>query len=81
MVVRGQTQYWGRVLAARSGLVTAEQSRHNWAQAAASMEHRAGRSWRNLQDTTQEAAMGARRAPRIGGQLATRQRLLTKSLP
>ena len=63
----GQTQYWGRVLAARSGLVTAEQSRHNWAQTAASMEHRAGRIWRNLQDTTQEAAMGARRRTKEWG--------------
>lgn len=54
-VYEGQTQYWGRVLAARSGLVTAEQERDSLARAAASMEQRAGRAWRSLQDTTNEA--------------------------
>lgn len=57
----GQTQFWGRVLAARSGLVTPEQSRDRLAQAAASLDHRAGRTWRNLQDTTNEAAIGDQR--------------------
>ena len=57
----GQTQFWGKVLAARSGLVTPEQARDGLAQAAASLESRAGRTWRNLQDTTNEGTMGARR--------------------
>jgi len=56
----GQTQYWGRVLAARSGLVTAEQARDGLARAAAWIEHRSGRQWRNLQDTTYEATLGGR---------------------
>ncbi len=56
----GQTQFWGRVLAARSGLVTAEQTRDALAQVAATFEYRAGRTWRNLQDTTNEGTMGAR---------------------
>jgi predicted metalloprotease with PDZ domain len=56
----GQTQFWGRVLAARSGLVTAEQARDGLAQVAAAYEHRAGRAWRNLQDTTNEGTIGSR---------------------
>jgi predicted metalloprotease with PDZ domain len=59
-VYEGQTQFWGRVLAARSGLVTAEQARDGLAQVAASFEYRAGRTWRNLQDTTNEGTIGAR---------------------
>jgi predicted metalloprotease with PDZ domain len=58
-VYEGQTQYWGRMLAARSGLVTAEQARNGLAYAAAWADHRAGRSWRNLQDTTAEGTFGA----------------------
>jgi predicted metalloprotease with PDZ domain len=56
----GQTDYWGRVLAARSGLVSAEQSRDNLARLAAAFETRSGRLWRNLQDTTLQATMGPR---------------------
>lgn len=56
----GQTQYWGRVLAARSALVTPEQARDAWATLAAWAERRAGRQWRNLQDTTNEAIIGYR---------------------
>lgn len=57
-VYEGQTQYWGHVLTARSGLATLEQARDGWATIAAWAERRAGRQWRNLQDTTQEAIMG-----------------------
>ena len=57
----GQTQFWGRMLAARSGLVTAEQARDSLAQAAAALEHRAGRTWRNLQDTTSEPTLDPRK--------------------
>ena len=59
-VYEGQTEFWGRVLAARSGLVTAEQTRDRLAQLAASLEYRGGRTWRNLQDTTNEPTLGAR---------------------
>ncbi len=51
-VYEGQTQYWGEVLAARSGLETAEQVRDQLASVAAFYDHQAGRTWRNLQDTT-----------------------------
>ena len=53
----GQTQYWGRVLAARSGLVTPEQTRELMARTAAEYSYRTGKLWRNLQDTTNEGTM------------------------
>ena len=53
-VYEGQTQYWGAVLAARSGLVSMADARDDLAETAASLDARAGRSWRNLQDTTNE---------------------------
>jgi predicted metalloprotease with PDZ domain len=56
----GQTQYWGKVLAARSALVSAELARDDLAQIAAAYENRSGRTWRNLQDTTNEPIMGNR---------------------
>ena len=61
-VYEGQTQYWGRVLTARSGLATVEQSRLSLAYAAAWAEHRSGRAWRDLQDTTNQATFGERRS-------------------
>ena len=51
-VYEGQTQYWGEVLSARSGLETQEQMRDQIAAVAASYDHQEGRTWRNLQDTT-----------------------------
>jgi predicted metalloprotease with PDZ domain len=60
----GQTQYWGKLLAARSTLVSAELARDDLAQVAAAYDHRAGRTWRNLQDTTNEPIMGGRRSVR-----------------
>lgn len=59
-VYEGQTQYWGKVLAARSGLMSAGEARDDLAAAAASSEMRAGRAWRNLQDTTNEAIVNSR---------------------
>lgn len=56
-VYEGQTQYWGQLLATRSGLVSTEQARQNLANVAASYEYRAGRLWRSLQDTTNEGTM------------------------
>lgn len=51
-VYEGQTQYWGEVLSARSGLETADQIRDQIAGIAAFYDHQNGRTWRNLQDTT-----------------------------
>jgi len=54
-VYEGLTQYYGEVLAARSGMRTAEQYRDNFAFFAGVMDKRAGRGWRPLQDTADEA--------------------------
>jgi predicted metalloprotease with PDZ domain len=54
-VYEGLTQYLGDVLAARSGIWTAEQFRSYLAASAAELDHRPGRTWRNLQDTATAA--------------------------
>ena len=50
-VYEGLTEYLGNVLAARSGLWTAEQYREALAGTAAMLDHRGGRRWRPLEDT------------------------------
>jgi predicted metalloprotease with PDZ domain len=50
-VYEGLTSYLGDVLSARSGIRTPEQLRDSVAIIAAELDHRPGRSWRNLQDT------------------------------
>ncbi len=50
-VYEGMTQYWGAVLAARSGLWTPEQYRDSLAYTAFAMDNRPGRIWRNVEDT------------------------------
>lgn len=59
-VYEGQTQYWGYVLSARSGLVSLADSMDSLAQTAAWLDARAGRVWRNLQDTTNEPVVSRR---------------------
>jgi len=54
-VYEGLTNYLGTVLTARSGLLSAEQSRDDLALTAAALDHTPGRSWRNLQDTADAA--------------------------
>jgi len=56
-VYEGQTQYWGAVLSARSGLIDTAQARDEWARMAAWADTRPGRRWRALQDTTNEATL------------------------
>jgi predicted metalloprotease with PDZ domain len=51
-VYEGLTQYLGNLLSARSGLWTSEQYRGHLAQIAADLDHRPGRMWRPLIDTT-----------------------------
>jgi predicted metalloprotease with PDZ domain len=53
-VYEGLTTYYGDVLTARSGLRTLEQSRDGIAQYAAFFEISPGRTWRSLQDTTNQ---------------------------
>jgi predicted metalloprotease with PDZ domain len=50
-VYEGMTQYWGDVLAARSGLQTPEGYREMLAFSAARLDVKPGRTWRNLEDT------------------------------
>ena len=62
-VYEGMTEYWGTVLAARSGLWSEAFTREALAHYAATFDQaRAGREWRNLQDTTNQPIM-AYRAP------------------
>ncbi|UTY58348.1 M61 family metallopeptidase [Massilia sp. erpn] len=60
-VYEGQTQYWGNVLAARSGLVKLAHVRDVLASMAARYDNMAGRSWRPVQDTTNDPIVNARR--------------------
>jgi len=62
-VYEGQTQFWGDVLAARAGLVPLSDAIDGFASVAAWLDGQAGRRWRNLQDTTNQAVMTARRDP------------------
>jgi predicted metalloprotease with PDZ domain len=54
-VYEGLTTYLGTVLAARSGLWTAEQAREHLAVVASTLDHRAGRTWRSLENTSRAA--------------------------
>jgi predicted metalloprotease with PDZ domain len=60
-VYEGQTQYWGNVLAARSGLVSPAGARDALAAMAARYDSVAGRAWRALQDTVYDPILNARR--------------------
>ena len=51
-VYEGQTQLWGNVLEARSGMSTKEEVLGEIARVAASLDNQAGRRWRPLVDTT-----------------------------
>jgi predicted metalloprotease with PDZ domain len=50
-VYEGMTQYWGDVLATRSGLWTPEQYKEALGLTAASLDQKPGRTWRDLEDT------------------------------
>lgn len=60
-VYEGQTQYWGYVLAARSGLLTKQQALDAIAATAAAYDNRKGREWRPLEDTTNDPIIAMRR--------------------
>jgi predicted metalloprotease with PDZ domain len=60
-VYEGQTQYWGYVLASRSGLWTRQQALDALALTAAQYDARVGRAWRNVQDTTNDPIASQRR--------------------
>ncbi|QJB69795.1 M61 family metallopeptidase [Parasphingorhabdus halotolerans] len=60
-VYEGQTQFWGYVLGARSGLYSKQDTLDAYAAIAAAMDQRVGRSWRPLIDTTLDPIIVARR--------------------
>ncbi|WP_188056122.1 M61 family metallopeptidase [Sphingosinithalassobacter sp. CS137] len=57
----GQTQFWGYVLAARSGMLSKDQVLGALANVAAAYDARVGRRWRPLIDTTHDPIVAARR--------------------
>jgi predicted metalloprotease with PDZ domain len=62
-VYEGQTQYWGNVLAARSGMRPLPASRDALALVAATYaDNRAGLQWRGIQDTTNDPIVVGRAA-------------------
>ena len=56
-VYEGLTDYLGKILAARSGLQTNDDFRETFALTAAMLDHRNGRLWRSIADTTTSAQM------------------------
>lgn len=61
-VYEGQTEYWGNVLAARSGLFSKDQYLGHLAQLAGYYDTLKARQWRDLQDTTNDPILAARQA-------------------
>jgi predicted metalloprotease with PDZ domain len=59
-VYEGQTQYFGQVLAARSGLTSKQQALDSLAMTAATFDTRVGRQWRAMQDTTNDPIISQR---------------------
>jgi len=60
-VYEGQTQFWGHVLGARSGLYSKQDTLDAFAAIAAGMDRRVGRQWRPLIDTTHDPIIAARK--------------------
>jgi predicted metalloprotease with PDZ domain len=60
-VYEGQTQYWGNVLATRSGLISPAVTRDKMAATAAHYDNVRGRDWRAMQDTVNDPIINARR--------------------
>jgi predicted metalloprotease with PDZ domain len=60
-VYEGQTQFWGQVLAARSGLTSRQEALDSLALTAAAYEARVGRQWRDVGDTTNDPIISARK--------------------
>ena len=60
----GQTEYWGEVLSARAGMIGAADMRERFASIAAWAQHgNPGRTWRNLQSTTDDPIVIGRQRP------------------
>lgn len=59
-VYEGMTQYWGQILSARSGMWSRQTALEAMAVNAATYDHRVGRGWRPLADTTNDPIILAR---------------------
>jgi predicted metalloprotease with PDZ domain len=60
-VYEGQTQFWGQVLAVRSGIQEKQTVLGAIARAAASLADNPGRGWRSVEDTTFDPVFAARK--------------------
>ena len=60
-VYEGQTQFWGNILSARSGMMPKEDVLSELARAAAYYDLQPGRTWRPLVDTTNDPIVQGRR--------------------
>ena len=60
-VYEGQTQFWGYVLAARSGLVSKQDTLDAYALVLASLGNTKGRDWRPMVDTTNDPTIAQRK--------------------
>ena len=60
-VYEGGTEYWGAVLTARAGLWSQKQALDQLAIWVAGMDRQSGRTWRALQDTTNDEIINPRR--------------------
>jgi len=60
-VYEGQTQFWGYVLAARSGVQSKDVVLGQFASIAGTLASLPGRSWRSVEDTTFDPVFGARK--------------------
>jgi predicted metalloprotease with PDZ domain len=60
-VYEGQTQFWGYVLGARSGLFSKQETLDAYANIAANLDLYRARDWRPLEDTTNDPVISARR--------------------
>ncbi len=59
-VYEGQTQFWGYVFQARSGLVSKADTLDAYANIAANLDNREGRTWRPMGDTTNDPVISPR---------------------
>ena len=59
-VYEGQTQFWGYVFQARSGLVSKTDTLESYASIMASLDNRKAREWRPMGDTTNDPVISAR---------------------
>ena len=60
-VYEGQTEFWGVVLGARSGLLSKDETLEELAKMTARLDTDAGRKWRPLEDTTDDPIVAQRR--------------------